>query len=92
MNRFYVLEFLSSETTIMHGESPDQAAFFDEYKEYETNTYNVMLDNVVWSMNEPFIRSEALYRDFACFEPKRFADIRLHGLPDGSLKKKFVSL
>ena len=54
----------------MHGESPDQAAFIDEYKEYETNTYNVVMDNVVRSMNERFIKHEALYRDFACFEPK----------------------
>ncbi len=78
----------------MPGESADQTTFLDADKEYEISikTYNVVMDNVVESMNERFIKHEALYNDFACFEPKRYGDMRKHGLPDGSLDKISDSL
>ena len=51
--------------TVLNGESADQATFLDADKEYEVKIYNIVMDNVVQSMNECFIKHEALYNDFA---------------------------
>ncbi len=51
----------------------------DEYEMYKIDTYNVILDTAVTSINERF--NDSMYRTFAYLDPKNFSEISDESLP-----------
>ena len=45
-------------------------------KSFEINCHNVILDTVVLTINNRFSQHKELYKEIACFDPKRFEEVK----------------
>ena len=50
-------------------------------KKFEVDIHNRILDQVVQSLHRRFATHKKLYADLSYFDPKRFSEIVLHGIP-----------
>ena len=50
-------------------------------KKFEVDVHNRILDQVVQSLHRRFATQKKLYADLSYFEPKRFSETILHGIP-----------
>ena len=57
-----------------------------ELEEYKVNIFNVVMDSIVENLKIRFLKYKQLYEDFACFDPRRFPELR-KGVPDNTLEK-----
>ena len=64
----------------------DQRAL-GELEEYKVNAFNVVMDSIVENLKIRFLKHKQLYEDFACFDPKRFPELRKEGVPENALEK-----
>ena len=53
----------------------------DSMKTFEVDVYNRTLDQVVQSLHRRFATHKKLYVDLSYFDPKRFSETVLHGIP-----------
>ncbi|XP_047132607.1 uncharacterized protein LOC124811291 [Hydra vulgaris] len=52
---------------------------------YKIHTYNVVMDQVVQSLESRFTSHRQLYMDMACFDTSNFGDLAISGIPENSL-------
>ena len=50
-------------------------------KKFEVDVHNRILDQVVQSLYRRFATQKKLYADLSYFDPKRFSETILHGIP-----------
>ena len=53
----------------------------DSMKKFEVDVHNIILDQVVQSLYRRFSTHKKLYADLSYFDPKRFSETVLHGIP-----------
>ncbi|XP_004209165.1 uncharacterized protein LOC101237930 [Hydra vulgaris] len=53
---------------------------------YKIHTYNVVMDQVVQSLESHFTSHRQLYMDMACFDTSNFGDLAISGIPLNSLR------
>ena len=58
----------------------------DLMKNFEVNVHNRILDQVVQSLHRRFATHKKLYANLSYFDPKRFSETVLHGIPISAVK------
>ena len=53
----------------------------DSMKKFEVDVRNRILDQVIQSFHRRFSTHKKVYADLGYFDPKRFSEIILHGIP-----------
>ena len=46
-----------------------------------------VMDSMVENLKIRFLKHKQLYQDFACFDPRRFPELRKQGVPVDALEK-----
>ena len=59
----------------------------DEVENYRINTFNVIMDSVGQNLKRRFLDHEQSYKDFACFDPRRFKELKQSGIPSSATSK-----
>ena len=60
---------------------PLDERLLDSMKKFEVDVHNRILDQVVQSLHGRFSTHKKLYADLSYFDPKRFSETVLHGIP-----------
>ena len=58
----------------------------DSMKKFEVDVHNRILDQVVQSLHRRFATHKKLYANLSYFDPKRFSETVLHGIPISAVK------
>ena len=56
-------------------------SLLDSMKKFEVDVHNIILDQVVQSLHRRFATHKKLCTDLGYFNPKRFSETFLHGIP-----------
>ena len=59
----------------------------DEVENYRINTFNVIMDSMGKNLKRRFLDREQSYKDFACFDPRRFKELKQSGIPSSATSK-----
>lgn len=65
---------------VMDGEMANDESINDEMKKYEVEVHNRIMDIIINSINERFTKNIAVYRQFACFDPRSFNELLDNGI------------
>ena len=71
----------------LDGEQCQDEALLDELQSFKVNTFNLIVDRIVTNLKTRFLDHEMLYKDFSCFDPKRFKELRTSGIPAAAMSK-----
>ena len=71
----------------LDGEQCQDEALLDELQSFKVNTFNLIMDRIVTNLKTRFLDHEMLYKDFSCFDPKRFKELRTSGIPAAAMSK-----
>ena len=71
----------------MAGEQCQDEAVMNEVESYRINVFNAIMDRVTQNLNERFLNHEKIYKDFACFDPRRFNELKQAGIPSSATSK-----
>ena len=86
-----MVEAVNKETSTqkkrMPGEQCQDEAVLDEVDSYRINTFNAIMDRVVQNLKARFLDHEKCYNDFACFDPRRFSELKQSGIPKSATGK-----
>ena len=68
-------------------EQCEDEAVLDEVDSYRMNTFNAIIDRVVQNLKVRFLDHEMCYKAFACFDPRRFSELKQSGIPPSATGK-----
>ena len=71
----------------MAGEQCQDEAVVNEVESYRINVFNAIMDRVSQNLKERFLNHEEIYQDFACFDPRRFDELKRAGIPSSATSK-----
>ena len=71
----------------MAGEQCQDEAVVNEVKSYRINVFNAIMDRVSQNLKKRFLHHETIYQDFACFDPRRFDELKRAGIPSSATSK-----
>ena len=71
----------------LDGEQCQDEAVVDELESFKVNTFNLIMDRISTNMKRRFLDHEMLYKDFSCFDPKRFKELRASVIPAAAMAK-----
>lgn len=71
----------------MPGEQCQDEAVLDEVDSYRINTFNAIMDRAFQNLKARFLDHEKCYKDFACFDPRRFSELKQSGIPRSATSK-----
>ena len=64
---------------------PFDECLLDSMKKFEVDVHNRILDQVVQSLHRRLVTHKKLYADLSYFNPQRFSETVLHGIPISSV-------
>lgn len=70
----------------MPGEECADEVVLDEVEHYRIHTFNVVMDGVLSNLKTRFLDHENAYKDFSCFDPRRFQELKQSGIPPSALE------
>ena len=84
---FYLPKKRARNTQRRAGEQCHDQRVSGELEGYKVNTFNVIMDSIVENLKTRFLKHEQLYQYFACFDQRRFPELRKEGVPENVLER-----